>query len=212
MTTMAMFPLGSPLFPGGALPLQVFEPRYRAMMKHCLQHEPVFGVALITRGREVGGGDQRSMVATAARIEQIAEWPDGRYSLLAVGFRRLRIQRWLPDDPFPWAEVSDWPESSEPVAAGLVTEVETKLAALHAKRSISGCKCPRSRRLTLPRISSLGRIWWQRFRHSTATISNECCAPMGRRNVGPCLANCWRNRRKSCGSGVGERRPRSTSW
>ena len=49
-----MFPLGSPLLPGGVLPLHVFEPRYRQMVIDCLQAdgEPEFGQALITHGRE----------------------------------------------------------------------------------------------------------------------------------------------------------------
>ena len=56
---MAMFPLGSVLLPGGVLALHVFEPRYRDMVRACLACDgPVeFGQVLITRGREVGGGD-----------------------------------------------------------------------------------------------------------------------------------------------------------
>jgi Lon protease-like protein len=111
---MAMFPLGSVLFPGAVLPLHVFEPRYREMVQHCLnsdEHE--FGVALITRGSEVGGGDIRSMVATVARIVQVAELDDGRYAVITIGTRRVRVERWLEDDPYPIAEVHDWPDELE---------------------------------------------------------------------------------------------------
>jgi len=62
-------------------------------------------VVLIDRGSEVGGGDTRFDVATVARVVQAAELPDGRYALGTVGMRRVRVRRWLDDDPYPRAEV-----------------------------------------------------------------------------------------------------------
>jgi len=100
-----MFPLGAVLFPGVGIPLHVFEPRYRALMRHCLDGDRRFGVVLIERGSEVGGGDVRFDVGTCARIVEADELPDGRWVLVAVGAERLRIARWLPDDPYPRAEV-----------------------------------------------------------------------------------------------------------
>ena len=108
---MAMFPLGSVLFPGAVLPLHVFEPRYRQLVRDCLatdEHE--FGVALIERGSEVGGGDFRSMTATVSRLLQVAEMPDGRFAVVTVGMRRVHIDHWLNDDPYPRAVVSEWPD------------------------------------------------------------------------------------------------------
>jgi len=87
-----MFPLGTVLFPGALLPLHVFEPRYRAMVRDCVAADHEFGVVLIERGSEVGGGDIRAMVGTVARIVQLAETPDGRYALVAAGTRRIRIR------------------------------------------------------------------------------------------------------------------------
>lgn len=58
MAVMPMFPLGTVLLPGAILPLHVFEPRYQQLVRDCLdapEHE--FGVVLIDRGSEVGGGD-----------------------------------------------------------------------------------------------------------------------------------------------------------
>ena len=52
-----MFPLGSVLFPTMVLPLHIFEERYRALVTDCLAGEQEFGVCLIERGFEVGGGD-----------------------------------------------------------------------------------------------------------------------------------------------------------
>jgi len=106
-----MFPLGTVLFPGGVLPLHVFEPRYRAMVKHCLEADAGFGVVLIARGSEVGGGDERYSVATEARIEEAAELPDGRWALLATGIRRIAVEDWLPDDPYPRASVTSLPSA-----------------------------------------------------------------------------------------------------
>ena len=107
-----MFPLGTVLFPGAALPLHVFEPRYQALVRHCLDTEPEFGVVLIERGSEVGGGDARTTVGTVARIVQLAELGEGRYALVAIGVRRVRVLAWLPDDPYPLADVEDWPDPS----------------------------------------------------------------------------------------------------
>lgn len=111
-----MFPLGSPLLPGSVLPLHVFEPRYRQMVQDILADDanpPEFGVTLIERGREVGGGDERSLVGTVARIVDIDVTSDGRYAVVAVGTERLRVVAWLPDDPYPVADVDRWPDEGE---------------------------------------------------------------------------------------------------
>jgi Lon protease-like protein len=101
-----MFPLGTVLFPYGVLPLHVFEPRYRVMVRECLREDHEFGVVLIERGSEVGGGDVRFGVGTVARIVRATELDDGRYALTAVGLRRLRVDEWLVDDPYPQANVT----------------------------------------------------------------------------------------------------------
>ena len=107
-----MFPLSTVLFPGAPLPLHVFEPRYRTMLAECLEDEPhEFGVVLISRGSEVGGGDQRTDVGTVARIEALHRSDDGRYALLARGTTRIRVVSWLPDDPFPAARVEELPDA-----------------------------------------------------------------------------------------------------
>jgi Lon protease-like protein len=100
-----MFPLQSVLFPNAPLPLHVFEPRYRALADDCLSGDGRFGVVLIERGREVGGGDSRFSVGTVARIVEAARTPDGRYLLATLGHERLRVKKWLPDGPYPRAEI-----------------------------------------------------------------------------------------------------------
>ncbi|WP_419928704.1 LON peptidase substrate-binding domain-containing protein [Candidatus Poriferisocius sp.] len=107
---MPMFPLGMVLLPTMVVPIHVFEPRYRQMTKDCLDGDREFGVVLIERGSEVGGGDIRTDAGTMARIVDSQEFPDGRWGLVAEGTRRIRVSRWLEDDPYPRAEVQDWPD------------------------------------------------------------------------------------------------------
>jgi Lon protease-like protein len=104
---LPMFPLGTVLFPHMGLPLHVFESRYRALMRDCLAGNGEFGVVLIERGTEVGGGDTRFRIGTVALIAEAAELPDGRWVLLATGTRPIRVTAWLPDDPYPVALVED---------------------------------------------------------------------------------------------------------
>jgi uncharacterized protein len=120
MAALPMFPLGTVLVPAMVLPLHVFEPRYRALVRDVLEREPEFGVVLIERGSEVGGGDTRTDVGTVARVVDAAELPDGRWALATVGTRRMRVARWLDDDPYPRALVEDWPDP-RPVTATIDT-------------------------------------------------------------------------------------------
>jgi len=109
MPVLAMFPLGSVLFPAMPLALRVFEERYLKMMGTILENEaPIFGVVLIERGSEVGGGDKRFDVGTIAEILQV-EAPDGPLAVMARGSDRFRVVEWFEDDPFPWAQVEMLP-------------------------------------------------------------------------------------------------------
>jgi hypothetical protein len=114
-----MFPLQSVLFPYLGLPLHVFEDRYRQMMRDCLAGSRQFGVVLIDRGPEVGGGDVRSSIGTLATILEAEELPDGRWTLIAVGAERLRVSSWLPDDPYPRAEITPLAEGPPASTADL---------------------------------------------------------------------------------------------
>ncbi len=127
-----MFPLGTVLFPYAMLPLHVFEERYRVMTRRIMQSDREFGVVLIERGSEVGGGDVRFDTGTVARVVHANELADGRYALATVGIRRVRVARWLPDDPYPRAEVgalNDDPASDDDAAA--LGDVLRLLAELH---------------------------------------------------------------------------------
>lgn len=133
-----MFPLGSVLLPGGILPLHVFEPRYRDMIRDCLRvdGEPEFGQALITHGWETGGGDDRAMIGTVAQMLQVDALDENRYALIAVGTRRIRINAWLPDDPYPLADVDDYPDV-DPDPPGLAVHVAASHARVRAAMALA---------------------------------------------------------------------------
>jgi uncharacterized protein len=90
---LPLFPLHSVLCPGIALPLHIFEPRYREMVGHCLETGSPFGVVLIREGREVGS-DAGSLadVGTTAAIRQAGRYPDGRLDIVTVGEHRFRVR------------------------------------------------------------------------------------------------------------------------
>jgi Lon protease-like protein len=102
-----MFPLSSVLFPHAPVALHVFEPRYRSLVADCLAGDGRFGVVLITRGSEVGGGDHRVEVGTVASIDRAEPLGDGRWFLEAHGLGLLRVTRWADEDPYPRALVED---------------------------------------------------------------------------------------------------------
>jgi Lon protease-like protein len=107
---MPMFPLGSVLFPHMPLQLRVFEERYLIMLSELVKAEDSrFGVVLIERGFEVGGGEQRFDIATAAEVVQLGA-SEGIVGLVAQGSERVRVTEWLPDDPYPRAEVEPVPD------------------------------------------------------------------------------------------------------
>lgn len=136
-----MFPLSTVLFPGAGLPLHVFEERYRALMGHCLDGDGEFGVVLISRGSEVGGGDQRVDIGTVARIANVAGLEDGRLLVVATGVRRVRVEHWLPDDPYPRALVENLPDPSDggaDIDVGALDDAESSLRRLRSLLSELG--------------------------------------------------------------------------
>ena len=139
MTRSAMFPLGMVLFPAQMLPLRIFEPRYREMVSDCLRDDQSFGVVLIERGSEVGGGDVRNGLGTLARIIHAQPYPDGRWSSVAIGTERIRVTAWLTDDPYPCAKIESLPDTAatKPIDT-LVTHATELLRSVLAMRAELG--------------------------------------------------------------------------
>lgn len=105
---LPLFPLNLVLFPGMPLPLHIFEPRYRAMVEHCLDTRSGFVVALSREepGREDGAFEW----ATVASIEQVVRFPDGRMNILTLGQHRVRLLDRVAGAPFPQARVVAVPD------------------------------------------------------------------------------------------------------
>ena len=113
---LPLFPLNVVLFPGMALPLHVFEERYKLMIGRCLETNEGFGVILIREGREVGEPATPFEVGTVARIASVDRLPDGRMNLVTVGTRRFRCLEHLQERPYRVARVT-WLEDEEPPEA-----------------------------------------------------------------------------------------------
>lgn len=89
---LPLFPLHSVLCPGVALPLHIFEERYRLLVSRCIERSEPFGVVLINDGREVGPVARLADVGTTALIRRAGRYPDGRYDIVTVGDRRFRVE------------------------------------------------------------------------------------------------------------------------
>jgi Lon protease-like protein len=128
---LAMFPLEVALLPEQDLPLRIFEPRYVALVQHCVGSGDPFGVVLISRGREVGGDDSRCDVGVLSRITECVDQGANQYSLSCRTGERIRVSQWLPDDPYPRATVALWPdEHGNAVTSAQLRDVEDKVIAL----------------------------------------------------------------------------------
>jgi Lon protease-like protein len=90
-----LFPLHTVLCPGIVVPLHIFEERYRALTRHCLETGAPFGIVLIRDGREVGTTGRTPTIANVGalvEIRQAGRYPDGRYDLLAAATGRFAIE------------------------------------------------------------------------------------------------------------------------
>lgn len=109
--TLPLFPLGSLVFPGGPLPLRIFEPRYVNLVKRCMQTDTGFGVVLLFRGNEAGTAEATTAgIGTEVRIVDFDRLPDGLLGITCRGQQRFRILRaWREADGLNMAEVEDLP-------------------------------------------------------------------------------------------------------
>jgi Lon protease-like protein len=103
------------------------------MVAEVLAGDGTFGVVLIERGHEVGGDDQRSDLGTTAKVVKAEQFSDGRWALITVGIERFKVRSWLPDDPYPVADIEPWPDEEppadlEPAYVGLVAKFRRCMA------------------------------------------------------------------------------------
>ena len=111
MQNLAMFPLGSVLFPGSILPLRIFEQRYLQLFSDLAQMDSFFGTCLIERGHEVGGQDSRFSYGTLCKITDLKELGTNQLAVQCLGVKRILVRKWLPDNPYPVARIEELDDS-----------------------------------------------------------------------------------------------------
>jgi len=111
---IALFPLHTVLFPGGPLPLRIFETRYTDMVRRCMRTQEPFGVVLIQEGDEAGVVATTATVGCTARIVDFHTLHDGLLGISCVGERKFRVLRvWRADDGLNMGEVAWLPVEPE---------------------------------------------------------------------------------------------------
>jgi uncharacterized protein len=108
-----LFPLSTVLFPGGPLPLRIFETRYVDMVRHCMRQHCPFGVVLIRAGSEVGShaAGEMSVIGTTARIVDFSSLPDGLLGITCSGERKFTIKKhWQQADGLHLADIEFTPD------------------------------------------------------------------------------------------------------
>ena len=113
-SVIALFPLHAVLFPGGPLPLRIFETRYTDMVRRCMREQQPFGVVLIQEGDEAGVVATTATVGCSARIVDFHTLHDGLLGIACVGERKFRVLRvWRADDGLNMGEVTWLPAEPE---------------------------------------------------------------------------------------------------
>ena len=113
-SAIPLFPLHTVLFPGGPLPLRIFETRYIDMVGRCSREQLPFGVVLIQEGEEAGEVATTATVGCSARIADFHTLKDGLLGISCVGVRKFRVLRvWRQPDGLNMAEVVWLPEEPE---------------------------------------------------------------------------------------------------
>ena len=107
-SVISLFPLHTVLFPGGPLPLRIFETRYTDMVRRCMRSGETFGVVLIQDGDEAGEVATTATVGSSARIADFHSLHDGLLGISCVGDRKFSVQRvWRAHDGLNMGEV-EW--------------------------------------------------------------------------------------------------------
>ncbi len=91
MITIPLFPLNTVLFPGGILPLKIFEARYLDLVSECLRTDKEFGICLINSGDEVAGSAKCFEIGTMAKIIDWDKRDDGLLEIVVEGGQRFRL-------------------------------------------------------------------------------------------------------------------------
>jgi Lon protease-like protein len=128
---LPLFPLGTVLYPGGQLPLRIFEPRYLDMVRECARAGGAFGVCLILEGAEAGAPATPAAVGTLARIIDFNNREDGLLGILTEGAERFRVSRTrVRSNGLVRGDVELWPQETTqqvPVELALLPSILERL-------------------------------------------------------------------------------------
>lgn len=130
-----VFPLpGVVLFPKTVLPLHVFEPRYRAMVKDSVQGEGLIAISLLLPGWEsnYGGSPPFEDIGTVGRIEELETLASGRFNLRLVGLQRVSFGQILRSRPYRVARIRVLAETSVDESDSGILRAKLDLLASHA--------------------------------------------------------------------------------
>lgn len=140
--SVPLFPLNTVLFPGGPLPLRIFEPRYLDMVARCVKNDSCFGVCLIEDGKEARDAAVPHSIGTLARIIDWDKLPDGMLGIVALGSDRFHI------------------DSTDVESNQLIHGTVTLLPNLRpASCRLSSRSCPAFLRRSFPRRGHCTRPW-----------------------------------------------------
>ena len=144
LKAIPIFPLRTVLFPGGPLPLRIFETRYVDMVSRCLRRDEPFGVCLIREGREVGEAATPHPLGTLARIVDWEQHQDGLLGITALGGARFRIRdTWLAPDRLRLADVELLPTAEPATLPEQPDNIRQLLDRILAMQSLGYHHCQR---------------------------------------------------------------------
>lgn len=128
---LPLFPLHTVMFPGMAMPLHIFEDRYKLMVRRCLRANIPIGIVLIQQGVEANGEALPHPIGTMAYITEVEPLTDGRMNITATGSSRFRIQEILKDEPYLEAEVEAFPllAANEAEVKPLIKYLQPRIAS-----------------------------------------------------------------------------------
>jgi len=130
---LPMFPLNVVLFPDAAIPLNIFEERYKLMVQRCLDGDSQFGVVLIKSGSEVGDPAEPHEVGTVARIIDVEQLGERRMRIAIVGHERFRIEEITQRLPYIEGRVVILEEDGDEALSAEETEAVRLAAARHVR-------------------------------------------------------------------------------
>lgn len=128
---LPLFPLNTVLFPGMALPLHIFEDRYRLMINECLEGEQDFGVLMAKSAPDREGMTRAYTVGTSARITHVHRLEDGRMNILTTGLERFRVLHLVRTEPYIIGRIEAFP--LEGTGSPQVTELVWKAGTLFVR-------------------------------------------------------------------------------